>query len=243
MVSCRHLVVVFTCAALGACATGLETVQRGGEIAIVPVKGPGADPPIVVSGGQIVGEDAGAGSVGGTVVGALAGLTCGPLAVICVPGFASLGGFAGAGAGALVGGAEIMTSETFHQLEASVRPYAERHRPRDSLIAALKTRAASRFTLATDTSPSATVLAVRMSEATVYFLRDNRAMLALRASVISKAPGQEARRIAPMEQWFTYVGPVTPAWSWIDDENDFIAQSFDHAYEQLAESILAEQPE
>ena len=123
------------CATPAACAT-MAPVERGGKIAIVAAHG--SEPAIKASAAPLIYQDARIGLGMGSMGGSLAGLACGPFALLCVPGFAAIGGLAGGVAGGLAGAAEASHDDTFQQLDARLRVFAKDHNPRDCVIAAVR---------------------------------------------------------------------------------------------------------
>ena len=254
----RVLRVGFACSmsllslVLGACATQqLGTVKSGEEIAIVAYSESGPPPAIDIS-NKAIGRNSAVGGGGGAAIGALAGLSCGPFAIFCVPMGALAYGLVGAGGGAVVGAAQGLPAPVRDQLKAKIEDYSRLHNAPADLMTTITDKARGHWRLVS--SQSGTVVTVRLTEMAFQTVSDSRVALAISVDVSVKRPTDSpapqmsvyvdrSRSVSPTgatEKTFNYVGPNYNVRAWIEDKDEFVANSFVHAYRQIAENMLAE---
>jgi hypothetical protein len=216
---------------VSACAVQGPQIHRGESLSVV-VHAPAAPLPIETSNAAIK-ENAGTGLAGGAVVGALVGLGCGPLLVLCVPLGAVVYGAAGTVLGAGVGVAEDLPADTREQLERRLEEFARAHDVHGELSSAVMQRATGHWMIV-PRSASSPSMAIRLEQATVRVLR-GRASLLLRARVVLERPAA-----GPFEKTFQYLGPASDVSLWIEDRADFVQASFRDGYAFLAQSVIGE---
>lgn len=220
----------------GCAATRLEKIEAGQEVAIVSADRGSEGATIEIS-NKVIGKDAGTGAVGGMVAFAPLGLSCGPWAPLCVPFTAMVGAGVGALGGAVVGVAESLSSETKQQLRGRLDAYREANDPRQRVVEAIADQAKAHWTITP--AGSAMTVVVKLEEVSLHALREDRIALVVKAAVGIRRPGENAKT-EPDTKTFDYVGPESDVRQWIEDRNDFVARSFDHAFGHIARRVVAD---
>jgi hypothetical protein len=224
-------------ALLAGCATPrLEKIEAGREIAIVSANRSTENFLIDIS-NKVIGKDAGTGALGGMAAGAPIGLGCGGFAVLCVPITALIGAGIGALGGVAVGVVESLPAETSQQLRSRLDAYRAGNDPRQQVVQAIADKAKGQWTLAAPGSP--TTLLVKLEEVAVHSLREDRVALVVRAAVTVRRASATTTSDGDTKT-FDYEGPASDVRLWIEDRNNFVAGSFNHAYGHIARSVFAD---
>lgn len=225
-----------------ACMALLSACAGPGRLPPVPDGSPlilvvGPDTPAagrVSIGNDSIGRDAVTGAGSGMLVGGLSGLSCGPIAVLCVPFGMVVGATAGSVAGGMFGLATGMSSEQV----IALRERLQRHRQTYDAVAELRNllvvRAGKRWRL--EDGPPATRLTVRLRDLQLGSTRDGRIRFDLMADVTQlPASGGE-----PSTKTYAFSGPYSELALWLDERSDFLDTSLNSALQQLASQIVAE---
>ncbi len=234
----RKLCSVLALAALAACTSvpPLPPVAAGTPLRLVVGAGSTADDRLAIR-NQALGEGFSAGVGTGALAGGLWGLTCGPLAVLCVPLGATAGLLSGGAAGAVVGATGALAAEKATRL----RDRLARDQPPMVLVEALRRevaeRARTRWTLVDD--PAATALVLDVQALELRSTRDEQVALVVRVSAQVRPPGAPASG-PPVLRRYEIVGPLAPLPVWLDEGSDFVATSFASAMRQIAAQVVAE---
>ncbi len=184
-----------------------------------------------------VGEGARTGSQIGVVSGALWGLACGPLAVLCVPVAAALGAGAGAGAGGIVGIAGALTPEQSEQLRVRLAGARRSHDLAAELREQITRRARSHWD--TPASPPKASVTVRLKDVALTSTRDEQIGLVLEVSVSAQreraAPGSSAQ-----EKLFICRPSPAGLAVWLDARSDYVDVTLSGCVAQIAAQVVAE---
>ena len=233
---CQHLLLLPVCAFMAACATQLDGVKSGEPIAIVRV--PASEPGTVVrTSNERVGSYGARGAPAGAGAGVALGLMCGPFAALCVPAFAGLGAVAGGGAGALVGVAAGVSGDLRQTLRFRVEAFTLLRDPSAELVSALAEAAKDRLTVVA--GPANRIMTVHVRQVILETSGEDHVIFTM-AALISVRNADPGAQEEPKEQWFHYAGPVTNAYEWIDDRDDFVKTSFARAYEHIARRVITQ---
>jgi hypothetical protein len=229
-------ILFLLCAGLSGCATTPAVgIGKGQEVAFQQVALTYPRQPIGLSNAAIF-DSARFGAGGGAVIGALAGLSCGPLFVLCSPIGAVIYGAGGALIGAGVGVAQTLPSETLEQLQRRVEAFSASHDVPAELMAAIAERGKGHW-LAVAATPSTPVVQVRIESVSLYNDQVGRVGLGIRLFVITRPPGGDRRD--ETDRKFEYVGTTSEPRLWIEDPDDFVATSFRNAYVGIAHDVFA----
>ena len=219
----------------GCASTSKPPPIRDGEaVAFVLVSSPPGDGKVRIS-NQALGSGVSTGAGSGTVVGALYGLSCGPLAILCVP----LGAMMGLATGTVAGAAVGMTGALSSEQEARVRERLSQVRRSHDLLAELQSQIASRahrhWTLGTDTSVN--LVTVTLQDMQLTSTRDEQLSLIVQVTVTVRLRGA-GQTTEPKS--YRYDGPLSPMAVWLDEGSDFIDTSLSSASQQIAAQIVSE---
>ncbi len=136
---------VLACAvSLVGCASTNQLPTLGAHERVRIVSGIDDELGLSVTKGKVVAADTKTGAKAGMVVGAVAGLSCGPLAVLCVPLGAIIYGAQGGAIGLLVGAAKSLPSEKTEQLSSRLEELRATHDFQAELLSAVTQGAARR---------------------------------------------------------------------------------------------------
>lgn len=234
---CRTTCLLLCLALLSGCATKprFPVLPRGDSLAVSVAMRPQAE-----SVGEIhneaIRDTAVAGAGGGMGVGALWGLTCGPLAVLCVPLAMSAGVVTGAATGAALGSATGWLSEDSvsrlrerlnrmqqsHDLPAELgRHVADRARVHWNLDSAQP----NEFVSIELQSPQLSATGFRQVRCTVQ-------------AFVTVRPSGESLQTAPQLKTYRYVGNSTSLTAWLDETSDVADRTFTAAMEQIATQVV-----
>lgn len=224
-------------ALLAACATPqLGRIGPGEEVAIVAADREAASAPFGIS-NKAIGQDAGSGALAGMTALGLTGLTCGSLAVVCVPLAALVGAGVGAAGGAVVGIAGSLHPDSSRQLRDRLDSYRAANDPPQRLVQSIAEEAKGHWTPAP--AGSATTVIVRLEEVALHAMPRDHIALWMRATVTVRRKGATQATDSDTKT-YDYLGPASDARLWIEDRNDFVAYSFSHAYGHIAQGVFAD---
>ena len=223
---------------LSACATPrLDAIGADEPISFITIPPRNApSTPIAIS-NKNVGRGARAGYVSGSVVGGLAGIACGPFAVLCIPAGALIGGGGGALGGTLVGLAQGLPADEYRQLRDSMDAFARDRDPREQLVAAIADQVRRRWTLVAE--GAATTMRVEVDDVALHVRDDDRVALVLRATITVRRAGVD-RTFAGEPRTFEYVGPASDVRIWLENRDDFVADTFLFGYRHIAHEVFSE---
>lgn len=233
-VVCGSLVVSL----LVGCATTqpIAPVPRGESVSIVVARSPKATGEISIR-NEALGGNASAGGGSGFVVGALYGLTCGPLALFCVPLGAMIGGATGVAAGAAIGLTGALSEDNAAKVRARLLRVQQSHDLVDDLGRNVTERAALQWDL--KTAAPANEMSVELQDIRLTSTRDDRIGFVVSALVRVRPAG--ARQPARTnEKVFEHIGPFVSLAEWLDEGSDVLAGNLSVASRQLALQIVSE---
>ncbi len=222
-------------ALLAACSTPhLQPIGQGGKVDVVVILGSPASGVIRIHNDALA-KDTGTGVASGMLAGGLWGLSCGPLAILCVPLGMVSGSVLGTATGAAVGLTGALSSDKAALLRGRVAQ-VQGARP---LLLDLQTQVAERarrhWTLGAD--PSATQVTIELQDLVLGTTRDERVRCVVLARVQVRA-GTGGGLI--QEKLYQYASPFGSLAAWMDDGSDFADTSFSNASRQLAAQIVAD---
>ena len=203
------------------------------------VLGPPADAAMSIA-NLTLGSSTATGGTGGATLGALTGLSCGPLAIICVPLGAMVGLATGAGAGAVVGLAGASSSEQAAQLRERLAGLRRSHDLRAELGSELARRAAARWSLGAPAPDYVLTVALRSlmltstRDAQLGLIADADVTLQRRAIAASDAPQTLTRKT------YRSTSAASPLALWLDERGDLPDTLLSSASAQLAAQIVGE---
>ena len=227
------------------CATPQITpIRRGEPVSIVFPKRPQTDGVIDIHNEELVSNTAvgaGTGVFGGAGVGALAGLSCGPFAIICVPGGAIMGAIAGTvlgtGVGAAVGVAGSLSSEKAAQLRDRLIRVQQSHSLPAELQKNVNDRAQKYWKLGT--GQSATVVTIELQDLLLRSNRDEEISCVVQVLVSVQQPGA-IQSDPPEKKKYEFVGTFSSLSVWMDESSDFVDTQFTSASQQIAAHIVSD---
>ena len=231
------LAVVAT-AVLCGCAgqTPLPTIPNGDNVVILVAMDPQADGKFNIR-NEALGAGVSSGAGTGIVAGGLWGLTCGPLAVLCVPLAAMTGAFAGSAAGAVVGVTGALSDEKAEKLRERVRRVSVSHPIVADLQSNIADRARKYWNLSADNL--GTKLTVHVRELQLMSTRDEQIRCAVRVSVSLEPTGGKPAKVA-VEKQYEYLGAYSSLAVWLDESSEFVDTVLASASQQLAAQIVAD---
>ena len=203
------------------------------------VLAPPADAAVSIS-NLALGSSTATGGTGGATLGALTGLSCGPLAIICVPLGAMVGLATGAGAGAVVGLASALSSEPLAQLRKRLVRLGRSHDLRAELGSELARRAAARWSLGAPAPDYVLTVALRSlmltstRDAQLGLIADADVTLQRRAIAASDTSQTLTRKT------YRFTSAASPLALWLDERGDLPDTLLSSASVQLAAQIVGE---
>ena len=234
----QTLCTLLCCSWLAGCASppSMSSIRSGEsvDIAVMASAPTGAD---IAINNQALGSDTTTGVHSGLVAGGLWGLSCGPLAVLCVPLGAAAGALTGTVAGAAVGVTGALSEESSSRLRERVNAVRQSHDVLGELRSNITERAGKHWTL--QPGASLHVLSVEMHELALTSTRDERIGFVLRATVSLRDSSKSAAE-SPKQKLYEYSSPLSPLSVWMDPGSDFIDTSLRSATQQIATQIVAE---
>lgn len=224
--------------ALVGCATTpqIAPVPRGESVSIVVVTGPKATGEISIR-NQALGQNATAGGGSGVVVGALYGLTCGPLAVLCVPLGAVVGAVTGSAAGAAIGLTGALSEDNATKVRARLIRVQQTHDVIDELGRDVTQRAGLQWNL--KSAAPGYLMSVELQDIRLTSTRDERISFVVSALVRVRPAGIK-QQAGTNEKVFEYVGPFVSLAEWLDEGSDVLVGNLSVASRQLALQIVSE---
>lgn len=243
---CRRLPIgwaamaVAMVAGLAGCATAQPEVELepNQPVAIVVSHAPGWPLTVRVL-NESVGnssDDALAGLGAGALAGGAWGLTCGPLAALCVPLGAMLGAEVGLFAGLAIGTTAALPADKADPLREGVDRVLRSHDFRDLLDAKIIQAAAGRWNLNSD-QPVATV-DVELRDLYLSSTRDERIRCVIKVAVVvrvqdTKRPPSSKPRV------YEYVSPYSSLAVWMDETVGLAEANLAAASQHLATQIVS----
>jgi len=226
---------------LAACTTAppLPSVAQGQAIAIVVVSAARvAGPPAIDN--QAVGDGAVAGAGSGVLFGGLWGLSCGPLAVVCVPAMMLTGAGMGSAAGAVVGLNGALSDDKVARLQQRVARVRAAHDLVSELRAEVTQRASRHFVVAAG-GAAATTLTLDLQDLRLTTTRDERIRLTLVVrATLQAGDGNGVPGAAARLKVYEYVGPYASLASWLDEQGGVLETTLTGATRQIAAEVVAE---
>jgi hypothetical protein len=220
------------------CATAppIAPLPRGQSVSIAVIRSPQASGEIRIR-NQALGDNTTTGAGSGMVIGALYGLSCGPLAVICVPFGAMVGGATGTAAGAAVGLTGALSEDTAAKVRARLVRVQQAHDMVYELGRDVTERASLQWSL--KSVAPAYLMSVELRDIRLTSTRDER--VGFVASVLIRVrPAGVEQRAATHEKVFEYVGPFVSLAEWLDEGSDVLDGNLSVASKQLALQVVAE---
>ncbi len=236
--SARSLVAMLLVIAQCACTTApsIAPVPRRESVSLIVVSGPQVNSEINIR-NQAFGDNATTGASSGTVIGALYGLGCGPLAVLCVPLGAMLGGATGTVAGAAVGLTGALSEENAAKVRARLAQVLNAHDLVHELDRSVTARAALQWNLTS--VAAAYLIGVELQGLRLSSTRDERIGFTMSVLVRVRPTGVE-QKAGTNEKKFEYTGPFVSLAEWIDPGSDVLEGNLSVASKQLALQIVSE---
>ena len=223
---------------LGGCTVQqlVAPVPRSDSIRFTVAEAPRGNSPMPIHNAAI-GDNAAVGGGSGLVAGGLAGLGCGPLAVLCVPLGATVGMITGGAAGAVVGSTARLTPEKAGLLRDRMIRLLQDHPVSDDLRRNLVERAGRYW----DVTPDHAAVDVNVQVQTLELTstRDGRLRLSLlaRVTIQRQAATKQARSIM---KTYRYDSPYAVLSAWTDTDSDFVETSLASASQQMAAQLIAD---
>lgn len=223
---------------LCACTTApsLAPLPRRQSVSLTVASSPQANSEVNIR-NLSFGDNTATGAGSGVVVGALYGLGCGPLAVLCVPLGAMLGGATGTAAGAAVGLTGALSQENAAKVRARLAQVLNAHDLVHELDRKLTARAALQWNLTA--VAAAYLMSVELQGIRLSSTRDERIGFTLSVLVRVRPVGVE-HKAGAHEKTFEYSGPFVSLAEWIDADSDVLDGHLSLASQQLALQIVSE---
>jgi hypothetical protein len=223
--------------ALGACSTQprVNVIRAGDSVAITSAADAAGRHSFDIR-NRSVGQGAKAGAEAGGATGAAAGLWCGGLFWICSPLFAIGGAVAGAGTGAAIGGTQGVSAEQAAQATTRVEQYLQQNDPQAALVASVVHRADAHWRV--EPRPADKELVVQVDAIRLHKKIDGPVVLVLRATVGYFSTDGNGKPKKTLTRTFEYEGPETYIDSWIGNDDEFLMQRFNDAYQTMADNIV-----
>lgn len=239
MIMRKIFVLIF--ALLSGCASTpkLAQIPNGEKVSIVVALSPTASGQTDLQ-NDAVGGDIKKGAGAGAVGYGLWGLTCGPLAILCVPIAAGVGAVGGAAAGAVVSTGGTLSAEQATQLRDRMLRLNESHDKLAELTSNINERA-TRYWDINSTEPQ-TKVNVHVQNLTLASTHDDQVRVILRVSVTVTNKAETARRRGkpPVVKDYEYAGPYASVDVWLDEESDFADTNISSAIQQISSQIVAD---
>jgi hypothetical protein len=223
-------------AALGACSTQphVNVIRAGDSVAVTSAADFAGSQSFDIR-NLSIGQGAKSGAEAGGATGAAAGLFCGGLFWLCSPLFALGGAVAGAGTGAVVGGTQGVSADQAAQVTERIAQYLQQNDPQKSLVASVVHRADLHWHV--QPRPADGELVVRLDAIRLHKKIDGPVVLVLRATVGFGFADRDGKP-KTLTRTFEYEGPETYIESWTANNDEFLMQRFNDAYQTLADNIV-----
>lgn len=219
-----------------AASSAIRPVPNGETLSIVVVRSPQPNASAGII-NQTLGDETRTGAGVGFVTGALFGVTCGPLVVVCVPLFGLTGFATGTVAGVLVGVSGSTLSEDKSELVLARLDRVQRSRNWVDDVAREVTELA-RLEWNLQSGAPTRLATIELKDIRVASIRDERIGLVVRATVRVR-PASTDSSAATKEGQFEHLGPFTSLVDWLDESSDVIDKNLSIASRQLALQIVA----
>ena len=221
---------------LAACATmGDARVPRGERLGLAFQRSSSAAGTPIDNLSTPTGASYGLGA--GAVAGALSGLSCGILAVICVPAGLLIGGLAGAGGGAVVGLTGALPADKAQALQVRLLALLQRNDLMASLQDNVTLRAGRIWTL--DPAEPRFMLTTELKHLGLTSTRSEQ--IGLRVGVRAVLDRQRDGRREPVgEKLFEFAPESSPLSAWLDEQSDVADTLLQACGPQQAAQIVAE---
>lgn len=177
------------------------------------------------------------GAKSGVLAGSLWGLTCGPLAILCVPLGALMGGVTGTATGAVIGLTGALSTEKTRLLRERLLRVQQKHGMLDELQSNVTERAKKNWTI--NPSQSVAIVSIVLQELQLNSTRDEQISMVIRVQVDVR-PKNGPQIEAPTQKMYSYIGPPSSLSIWLDEGNDFIDTNLTSASQQIAAQIIAD---
>jgi hypothetical protein len=174
----------------------------------------------------------------GATVGALTGLSCGPLLVFCVPLGALMGAGAGVAVGATAGLAEMLPKDKVVQLEDRLRRLQQSVDPLLELKTSVLAQAGKHWELTEDTSGRVVNLEVQNLQLTAD--RNKNIALVMQVLVTQRngKAGSGTRPATP--QRFVVITQGNSLAAWLDERSDLPESQLRTACQQMASQVVSQ---
>lgn len=183
-----------------------------------------------------VGQGAKTGAEAGGATGAAAGLFCGGLFWLCSPLFALGGAVAGAGTGAVIGTTQGVSGDQAAQATARIEQFLQQNDPQAALVASVVHRAVAHWHV--EPGPAGSELVVQVDAIRLHKKIEGPVVLMLRATVGYYVADRNGKQQKTLTRTFEYEGPETYIDSWIGNDDEFLTQRFNDAYQTMADNIV-----
>jgi hypothetical protein len=238
MMFARIASVFFPSILLIACSTtpSLKPIPAGGHVSIHVVasqKYPG----VVDVHHTAISDGASVGAGSGGLAGGVWGLTCGPLAVLCVPMGFGLGMVAGGAAGLVVGATGTLSQEKVDRVKERLVNLEQSRPLLVELRRNLENRAQKYWTLEPETS--APLVLVELQEMKLDATRDEQLRFVFRI-LVSQREITPSRELLRNQKSYEHTTPFATMQAWMDEKNDLLDTSFKTAIQQMAAQIIAD---
>ena len=223
---------------LVACATApsLKPIPAGGNVSFFVVASQKFSGTVDVHNTAVSnGLDVGFGS--GALAGGMWGLSCGPLAPLCVLGGAAGGMVAGGGVGLAVGATGTLSHEKVDLVKVRLVTFERNHPLQVELKRQFEERAQQYWTLKPESS--APLVMVELQEMKVDTTWDEQLRLDFRIHV-SQRETATSRELLKYQKSYQQATPYSPVAAWLDEKNDLLETSFNTAMQQLAAQVITD---
>lgn len=225
-------------ALLAACATPPppSPVHRGDAVALRVDRDPSPDAATPIQ-NLSLGPSASTGSGAGAVAGGLWGLSCGPLAILCVPLGVGFGAVTGLGGGAVVGLASALPAEEATPLRERFGRVVASHDLVQELRVVLTRRASKVWDL--NATQPVYGLHVQLGSLALTSTRERDIGLVMAVSAQlrrSDDPAAPVLRTKP----FRCAPPPSSLAVWLDERSDYLDAMLTLCIEQLAAQLIAD---
>ena len=222
-----------------ASAPKLPQIPGGESVAIVVTANAAASGKADLK-NDAVGGDVKKGAGVGAVGYGLWGLTCGPLAILCVPIAATVGAVGGAAAGAVVSTGGSLSAEQASQLTERMQRLSESRDTLDELSTNINDRAARYWDL--NSAEPKTTVTVELQNLVLASTHGDqvRAILRVAVTVTDKTTKASRKGKPPLRKEYEYAGPYASLDVWLDEGSDFADTSITSAIQQISSQVVSD---
>lgn len=223
---------------LSGCSTAptLPTIRQGDAIDIVMLSQSPKNEAIDVH-NESFNSNLNTGAKSGVLAGGLWGLSCGPLAILCVPVGALMGGITGTATGAVIGLTGALSTEKIGLLRERLLRVQKKHGMLEELQSNVTERAKKYWTI--NSNQSVVVVNIALQELQLNSTRDEQISMVIRVEVDVR-PKNASQVEASTKKMYSYIGPPGSLSIWLDEGNDFIDTNLTSASQQIAAQIVAD---